>query len=445
MTSSLKFVARELKPAWMSRDVTLLLTARATMSVGRALAGITVPVYLATIGWDGARVGLLFGLMSIASAVIATAVGLLGDRFGRKLFVVLIPLVTAAAALVMGFTSAVLLIYLSAVLGTLGEGSGAGVSSVGPYTPAEQAVLTDLTPAVHRNSLFGRLAFFAALGALVGSPLAAISDIAGRLGLHGASAYRPAFLLVAVLASLTALLALPIANPRPATRSLRNPFAWPRRSWWFLWRFWIAIGVNGIAGGFYSPFVTFWFHQRFHASAGEIGVLYTIINVVTMFSNLSAAGFARRLGLVRAIAGFWVAQACFTIPMAISPTFWLAGGFYLCRQLAQRVQMPLRQSYVMGMVAPEERGAVAGLSQVPAQLVSGVAPVPAGYIFDHVSMSLPFEIAAGIQCVVGALFLSLFRNRAPPEETVQLERRVSESSHVLTAVEPGSETKNESY
>jgi len=273
-----------------------------------------------------------------------------------------------------------------------------------------------VTPPGYRNSLFGRLAFFAALGALVGSPLAAMTDLAGRFGLHGAAAYRPAFLVVSAVSLLTACLAIPIANPRSALRKARSPFAWPRRSWDFLWRFWIVIGVNGVAGGFYSPFVTFWFHQRFHASAGEIGVLYTIINVLTMMSNLSAAKIARRAGLVRSIGTFWLVQACFTLPMAISPTFWLAGGFYLCRQIAQRVQMPLRQSYVMGMVPAEERGAVAGLSQVPAQVVSGVVPIPAGYVFDHISMSLPFEIAAATQCVVGSLFLTLFRGKSPPEE-----------------------------
>jgi len=406
---------REFKPDWMSRDVTLLLTARASMSAGRALAGVVLPVYLATIGFNGAHIGLLFAIMSITSAVIAVMVGLLADRFGRKVFVIVIPFITAVSALVVGFTHATFLIYVFCVAGTLGQGSGAGVASVGPYTPAEQALLTDVTPARHRNSLFGRLAFFAALGSLIGSPLAVMTDLAGHLGLHGAAAYRPAFLVVSVFAFITACLAIPIANPKPAMPR-RRLFTFPHRSWDFLWRFWVVIGVNGIATGFYSPFVTFWFHQRFHASAGEIGILYTIINVVTMTSNLSAASIARRLGLVRAIGSFWVVQACFMFPMALSPTFWLAGGFYLCRQVAQRVQMPLRQSYVMGMVPPEERGSVAGLSQVPAQLVSGVIPVPAGYVFDHISMNLPTEIAAATQVVVSAIFLTLFRGKSPPEE-----------------------------
>jgi MFS family permease len=436
---SIERLGRELKPDWMSRDITLLLTARATMSAGRALVGVVLPVYLATIGFNGAHVGLLFGIMSIVSAIIAVLVGLLADRFGRKIFVVVIPLVTAISALVVGFTQATLMIYVFSVLGSLGQGQGAGVASVGPYTPAEQALVTDVTPPRHRNSLFGRLAFFAALGSLVGSPLAVMTDLAGHLGLHGAAAYRPAFLVASVFALITACLAIPIANPRTAKPQTRNPFAWPHHSWDFLWRFWIVIGVNGIATGFYSPFVTFWFHQRFHASAGEIGVLYTIINVVTMTSNLSAGSIARRLGLVRAIGSFWVVQACFMFPMAVSPTFWLAGAFYLCRQIAQRVQMPLRQSYVMGMVPAAERGAVAGLSQVPAQVVSGVLPVPAGYIFDHISMNLPTEIAAATQLVVSAIFLTLFRGRSPPEEAGEHSPRAGSADAQARAGPGGSD------
>lgn len=410
-------IRRQVKPDWMSRDVMLLISARTSMSIGRSLAGVTVPIYLASIGFTGARLGLLFAITSLASGTIAALVGLLSDRFGRKPFVVLVPLVTAVSALVFGFTSIVPLIFLFGVIGTLGQGQGAGGASVGPYSPAEQAVITDATPTEHRNSMFGRLAFAAALGSLIGSPLAGISDVARHLGVHGAAAYHPAFVLTSILAVVAALLAVPIANPRIARKAGRNPFSLPKRSWPFLLRFWVVIGVNGVALGFFSPFVTYWFHVRYGAGAAEIGVLYSIINVLTMISNLSAARVARRLGLVRAISTIWVLQAIWMVPMVLAPTFWMAGAFYFLRQLFQRVQMPLRQSYVMGMVAQEERGAVAGLYQLPSQLASGVAPIPAGYIFDNVSMSLPFEITTLLQSLVGLLFFTFFHRMAPPEET----------------------------
>lgn len=414
--------SRQLKPAWMSRDIMLLLSARATMSAGRALMGVTIPIYLATIGFRGARLGLLFALSSIVSAVIAVLVGLLSDRFGRKIFVVAIPLVTALCALVMGFTQATVLIFGFATLGSLGQGQGAGGGSVGPYAPAEQALITDATPAEHRNSVFGRMAFFAALGALIGAPLAGVSDLASHFGLQGSVAYRPAFLLAVVLSAATALLALPITSPRMVRKSGRNPFSWPKHSWPFLLRFWLVIGLNGVALGFWGPFVTYWFHIRYGIGPTTIGVLYSVINILSMASNLSAARIARRLGIVRAIAGIWVVQALFLAPMVFMPTYWLAGVFYLGRQLAQRIQMPLRQSYVMGMVPQEERGAVAGLYNLPLQVASGIVPTGAGYIFDNLSIELPFELTATLQVITGLVFLACFHGQHPPDE---VSRRTS--------------------
>lgn len=84
--------------------------------------------------------------------------------------------------------------------------------------------------------------------------------------------------------------------------------------------------------------------------------------------------------------------------------------------MIQRVGMPLRQSYVMGLVAPEERAVVAGLSNLPSQATSASTPALAGYLFDHVSMALPFEIGALIQGMSAATYWVFFRNLRPPEE-----------------------------
>ena len=103
-------------------------------------------------------------------------------------------------------------------------------------------------------------------------------------------------------------------------------------------------------------------------------------------------------------------------PVVLAPTFWLAGGFYLLRMLAQRVGLPLRQSYVMGVASPEERGAVGALANLPSQATSAASPTLAGYLFDHVALALPFEIGAILQGVNTALFFLFFHAAPPPEE-----------------------------
>jgi len=110
------------------------------------------------------------------------------------------------------------------------------------------------------------------------------------------------------------------------------------------------------------------------------------------------------------------AQALLLVPMVLSPTFALAGAVYLVRMVVQRIGMPLRQSYTIGLADPEERASIAALSNLPSQLAMAGSPLVTGYLFDEVSLSLPFEIAAVLQFANAASFWVLFRKHPPEEE-----------------------------
>ena len=89
-----------LRPPWASRTLTLVWSARVSISAGRALAGVVAPLYLAALGFRGLELGELFVGVALASAVLSAGVGLLSDRVGRKPFLIVFPMLTAAAAVV---------------------------------------------------------------------------------------------------------------------------------------------------------------------------------------------------------------------------------------------------------------------------------------------------------------------------------------------------------
>ncbi|MGC8481747.1 MAG: MFS transporter, partial [Acidimicrobiales bacterium] len=138
--------------------------------------------------------------------------------------------------------------------------------------------------------------------------------------------------------------------------------------------------------------------------------------VVSMASNLSAAPLARRFGLVRATVGLRIVVAALFVPMALSPNLYLAGFFYLLRMTGQRVVLPMRQSYVMGMADPSERSRVAAISQLPAQVTSAVTPTLAGFLFDEVSLAAPFLFASVLQFLNAVSYYYFFRDLHPEEE-----------------------------
>lgn len=399
------------------RDARLLIGARAAVSAQRALAGVVTPIYLARIGFSAFELGLLFAVVAVVSALMSLGIGWSADRVGRKPFLIVLPALMAAAAAVFAWTDAALVLFVAAAAGSFGRGAGAGAGSVGPYQPAEQALVAGLVPDAERNRLFGTLASASAFGALIGGLLAALPHAGGPVG---PATYRPAFILAAVLAAIAALLAVPVHDP---VRSRRRERIGPSRrqrlsatSWRLVVRLWAINASNGVAVGLFGPFVTYWFYRRFGVGTAEIGVLFAIINAATVVTNYGAAPVARRLGTVRSVVVARSGQALLLIPLALAPSFAVAGGIYLVRMAMQRVGLALRQSFVMGAAPEAERASVAALSAVPTQTLSAAAPTLSGYLFESVSLSLPFELAGILQLINALLFHHFFaeHDRRPP-------------------------------
>jgi len=405
-----------LAPAWMDRNLWLLWWARLAMSAARAVAGVVTSLYLADLGLSSLELAGVFMAIALSSAVLSTATGLMSDRVGKKPFLIAFPLIAAGAALVFATTTNIAALVLAASAGSFGRGGGAGAGAVGPYQPAESAMATASVAPRWRNAAFGRLAFASGLGALGGGLLASLARATHGRAHAALSAYRPAFLAAALASVLAGLLAVFIQEKRsliPKGAS-RRP-SWPTRSWPLLLRLWVTNTINGAAVGMFGPFVSYWFYRRFGVGPGEIGQLFAVVNLVTLPSVLSAAGLARRYGLIRALVVIRLVQAVLLIPMVLAGQFLAAGAIFAIRMMIQRVGMPLRQSYVLGMAHPEERASVAALSNVPSQLAMGASPLLTGWLFS-ISLAIPFEIAGGLQALSAVAYWLFFRTSAPEEE-----------------------------
>jgi MFS family permease len=433
-------------PPWNTITMRALFAARILMSVARSLAGIVVPIYLAEQGYSALKLGFLFVCVGIASALMSTAIGALSDRLGRKPFLVTIPLFMSVAGVVFALTRSVPAIFLAASFGSFGRGAGAGAGAVGPYQPAESALVTESIGSAQRNDAFARLSLGSTIGALIGGLVA--TSVGGKVA-HGTSAihahrvasvasgaahvpigsYKVAFLAIAAMGVGAALLgsmvvdrSLARSRSQQKARSEGRPSSgasdgfWPRRSMTILVRLWIANGVNGIAIGMFGPFITYWLYRRYGVGPAQVGLLFALVNLASLISPVIAPMLARRFHTIRTIVVVRVLQALLIVPMVLSPYYWMAGGIYLIRMIAQRVALPLRQSYAVGMADPSERARVAALSNLPAQAAMSLSPLLAGYLFDEVSLALPFELSAGLQLVNAGLYQAFFHDRPPEEE-----------------------------
>lgn len=431
----------------MNRDLGLLFASRALRSFAQGYMAVIIPMYIAILGYGAVELGILSAVSSIVSATLALSVGVLADRFGRKLFMILISLMMAISGLVFAASHAFVVIALAAALGTFGGGGGAGRGGAwGPFYPAAQALLAEHSLALERTAVFGVLSFVGVMAGALGSLAAYLPQLlqagAGFTLLQG---YEALFLVTAAIGLAMALVVIPMRETRtlPDPASVRSatapasPMRWglSPQTWRIVARFMLTNTVNGFAIGMVGPFLVYWFYRRYGATAGQLGSLLFVINLVSALPFLAAGRLALRFGSVSIVVVTRLIGCAMLAAMALMPSFWMAAVMYALRTVFNTLSVPVRQSYLMGVIEPAERASAAGFSNSPSQVGTALSPFLAGYLMEHVWLGLPLEGGAVLQTVNALLYWFFFRDLRPPEELKLDELDAVEESP--TAVEPG--------
>ncbi|MCL6104186.1 MAG: MFS transporter [Actinobacteria bacterium] len=438
----------------MGKSGRLLLGARLLVSTVRSLAGIVVPIYLALSGFSALELGVLFVVVGLTSALFSITVAAFVNKLGCKFFLILFPILLALAAGGFAVTTLPPLLFIFAAIGTFGRGAGAGAGAVGPYQPAEQTYITQLVAPTLRNQVFGLFGSASALGGVLGGLLALFF----RATPHTAvlSFFRPGFIVIATVSFTAGLLAvfivghkdasliqdigdstgptstgptstgpanLPSKTRPPVRYSSDGLFSLSKSARSLTLKLFFTNAVNGVAIGMFAPFLSYWLYLRFHANPAEIGILFVFINLISVVSTLSAANIANRFGLLRAIVMTRIVQSVLLIPFAFSPNLLIAGLILGCRMLVQRIGMPLRQSYVMGVLNPDERARVSALSNLGSQLMMTLSPLLSGEILAEMALSLPFGIAGVVQLINAVMFYIFFHKILPEDERQEVSEQ----------------------
>lgn len=407
----------------IARDRTLLFltVGRCLRSFTQSYLGVLVPLYLAFRGASTGEIGIVVTVWAAGSALLGAAAGFIADRYGRKRVLAGFSALTILAALIFFAGAPIWALAIAGALGTIGRGGGpAAGGAFGPFYSAEQALIAGRAPAQLRNHVFAAFSSAGAFAGAAGFVLTGIPALFARAHLGPPlDAYRTAFALTAVLAAVLLLTVIPIAETAPA----RSPHAAargralskPARG--FLFRLAVTNATNGLAVGFLGPMLVLWFHLRYHAQADQIGAVYLCIALASAIAFNFAGGLVRRIGgAVRMIVSLRVGACALLALLPFMPSLWLAGAVYLVRMLFNSVTVPVRQSYVMGIVAVEERSRVASLSNLPSQFFSMVGPSIAGVLLRETWLGTMLEIASALQLLNASLYWRFFHALLPPEE-----------------------------
>jgi MFS family permease len=399
---------------WITPDGRRLLLARVLRTFAYGYLSVVLGVYLDRLGLDPTRIGIVLTSAIAGSAVMTVGWSLFADRYGRRRTISTMALLMAVGGLAFALTDSFAILVLAGFTGTI----SATNSEVGVFQTVDQAMLPQTAPDARRTWLFAVYNTLATFGGALGALFAASVGLFERLGLTGADAYRPLFVVYALvgLANLGLFAGLTDKLELARVHGERR-FLGIHRSGTIVAKLAALFGLDAFAGGLVvQSLVAYWFYLRWGLDPAQLAVLFFAVNVLSGLSLLAAGWLAARFGLLNTMVLTHLPSNVLLMLVPIMPTAPLAVAIFLCRMSISQMDVPTRQSYTMAVVDPDERTATAGLTNVARTASSAFSPLVTGVAFAAGSFVLPFVLAGALKIVYDGLVYVTFRGVRPPEE-----------------------------
>ena len=291
--------------------------------------------------------------------------------------------------------------------------------NVGPTQPLEQAALAGVVAPARRTDLFAVYRISAAAAAALGALASGLPVVLQSLGgADEVTAFRIVFgLLVALRLAVGAFFATlsPNVEAGQAHRGLVNPLSLPSRR--AIFTLTGLFSLDHLAGALVvQGLLALWMSERFGLDLGALALLFFATQVVGIGSLWIAARIANRIGLINTMTWAHLPAALFLAAVPFAPWAWLAIALLLARALFGQTDVPARDSYIMAIVQPHERVAMAGIHILGRSVAGTIGPTLSTAVLQAAATSAPLVGSGVLKAVYVVLLYRMFKDVRPPEE-----------------------------
>lgn len=399
---------------WITRDIRLLFVTRFVRMFAYGFLSVLLVLYLAGLGFSNSKIGLLLSLTLVGDIAVSLLLTTTADRFGRRRTLLVGAALMLLAGVVFALTDNFVLLLLAATIGVISP-SG---NEVGPFLSVEQAALSQVIPDDRRTHLFGWYNMVGSLATAIGALASgAAAQALQNAGVAAVDSYRTVVWGYAAAGVALGLLfvglsraveVLPQAAATPDSAGVRA-FLGLHRSKKTVAKLSALFSLDAFGGGFViQSIVAYWFHVRFGVAPATLGAVFFGANIMAAISALAAARIASKIGLINTMVFTHLPSNVLLILVPLMPNVYLAIAMLLLRFSISQMDVPTRQSYVMAVVAPDERSAAAGVTAVARSVGAAVSQPLATLLFATPLMAGPFIIGGGLKIVYDLLLYRSF-------------------------------------
>jgi MFS family permease len=389
--------------ASVPKTVMLLIIVMAVNGFGLGYLMIYISAYLPQLGIHASVVGLILGAEGLTMAICAIPFGMLSDRRGRKWLLILGSLGVAPLFFIFALTTNVTILVAAGALGGIFEGT---------YLATVNALIADQTTPKNRDSAFTLSFIIGGAGGTLGTALPFfVPDLGSLLGM-GSSALHSDLLALFGLLSLVLSFAL-YAILRNVSEIIRPGGSLRQKTTRVLLKF---SGINSLIGfgaGFIIPLIPTWLLLKFGVPDTYSGPLLAVAGTTIGLAAIFSPRIAARIGSVRAVVLTEGLSLVFMVALAFEGSVLAAAVIYVVRTMLMNMSQPLMDSYLMGIVVPEQRGFASSVNSVIWRIPNSITTIAGGIILASGNFVFPFILAGAFYAVSISLFYPSFRNVKP--------------------------------
>lgn len=394
----------------MNADLRRVFWSRSLRAFGDGYVAVLLPVHLSSLGYGPLAVGALSTATLLGSALLTLALGLVAHRVPRRRALLGASLLMLLTGIGFAGVEEFWPPLVIAFVGTLNPSSG----DVSIFLPLEHTLLAQLSPDDRRTATFARYSFAGALLAALGALAAGAVDWLAPF-FHQADILAGFFLLYATIGLSSFLLYRDLSSASEVTGDRPPAPLGPSRKRVFGLA--ALFSLDAFGGGLVvNSLMALWLFERFGLDVAIAGLIFFVTGLCSALSYFAAVPLARRFGLVNTMVFTHLPANVCLLLTPFAPNVWAAFVLLILRSLLSQMDVPTRPSYVMAIVAPEERPAAASVTAVPRSLASALAPLLSSWLLG-LSIGWPLVFAGGLKIIYDLTLLNRFSKIKPPEET----------------------------
>lgn len=403
---------------WISKDGKLLLGARIVRTFSYGFLSVIIAIYLKLIGFGDVAIGLVLTATLVNSVFFNLLSSAYADKIGRRNILVLYAVLMIASSIIFFVTDNYVALVIAALVGTINVTG----SEVGAFLSLEQALLPQTVSDIRkRNSIF---AIYNAVGTFAMSAGVLVSGLPSVLQNYGfdkIGAIKELFLIYAACAvavlGIYLVLSKNIEVKDSVSKSGLSIKNLSPKSRGIIAKMSTLFAVDSFGGGFViQSIVSFWFYTKFGADLTSLSYIFAIAGVLTAISYMASTKIASKIGLVNTMVFTHIPSNILLIFLAFAPTFSIAISLFFARMSLSQMDVPTRQSYLMGVVGENERIPAAVFTNTSRNISQAVSPSLSGIIISTLSLSAPFVVGGILKIAYDVGIFFSFRKIKPPEE-----------------------------